>query len=295
MTETADLIKVLNENVVKDADFSDIVYTNKWSIADIVKGLAKNTVLEKLVLPLHMANTDVFIAALEMTLKSYRCKVEFRTFDDDRYEGYFRFEHYGRPTLTKDRLSMFLRTPGYRSIAYLTYNDSIDALLRRVADEIKTNTSMTRLAIYLPEKYETPSEIFNALLTNKTLKEISWNYPQQVKLDVPSFIRLIRTNTTLTTIDIDSVIGPYIEDLLAIGQALLDTPRRHLLSLEGLNLSKIAPQLGFPAESTTWTNDRIMEEMWRIWYSKLYVWSKHFDNRDIADQIADAYYGGDSM
>jgi hypothetical protein len=284
MTETADLIKMLNENVVKDADFSGIIHTNKWSIADIVKGLAKNTVLETLVLPLDMVNTDVFIAALEMTFKSYKCKVIFRTSDE---------KYYFDISYLRSNISIFVITPEQWSTAYGTYDASVDVLLRRVADEIKTNTSITGLAIF-QHGYRVSPDISNALLTNKTLKRIRWSGIRPTKLDVPSFIRLIQTNTTLTEIDFAPLVVPDMEDLRAIGQALYDTPRRHLLSLRGFELRKVAPQLGFPPESTTWTNDRIMEEMGRIWSRKLYVWSKHFDNPDVADQIADAYYGGHS-
>jgi hypothetical protein len=298
-----DLVNLLNENTVEHADFGSITHTNGRLIAAIVKGLATNSVLETLILPYHMMNTGVLMAVI-MTILNPGLTLRQVTFyngdpesaDASFDDGYclIRLTHVFE---SEQSLWVTSFTPWEESTGYRKYDDSVDALLQQIADAMQTNTFITRIN-FAVENHGTPYVLFNALRQNKTLRRASWNgFQLNVNtLQAPSFIRLLKTNTTLTHIELGGfLIDP--DDLLKIGRALLDTPRRRLLTLKGIDLKSIAPQLvGFPPESSTWTNEDIMKKMDRIWKEKFHVFEvfmrRSAKHHVTADKVADAYYAG---
>jgi len=59
------------------------------------------------------------------------------------------------------------------------------------------------------------------------------------------------------------------EELIAVGAAIRDTPRRHGFVLEHADLRGVALELGLPSEAKDWSNKRIIREWETAWEDAL--------------------------
>jgi hypothetical protein len=300
----SDLIRLLNENSATTADFNRIAWIpSEEEIGEIVAGLATNSTLETLILPYHLLNTDVLTAVATKMLNpdgSTLLRVKFNPFEA-RFSEKHIFLGEGFCEIRRFRRERFfvkwwqtLRLVGRRDCGM-----SVNKLFRQIAAAMQTDTFVTSLHL---EMYGlgNPDVLFDALQRNQTLQSLKWiGYgpgPGGVQsLQLPTLIRLLKTNTTLITLRLPMEFST--DELLEIGWVLLHTPRPHLLNLYGIDLVLIAPRLaGFPPESSTWTNQQIMEEMGRIWnkFHVLDMWMNRTQqlHNDATDCVAEVYYGG---
>jgi Ran GTPase-activating protein (RanGAP) involved in mRNA processing and transport len=118
---------------------------------------------------------------------------------------------------------------------------------RAVADLLMRNTTLQHLCVHQPCDSEILSCVYDALIQgNRTLRSLSTHGLDKV---LPN---LLRANALLEVVDLRDTNGhlPDLNDatLRAVYQALEDTPRRHLLTLHGVQLDKIlvAPDAPVP-------------------------------------------------
>jgi hypothetical protein len=129
---------------------------------------------------------------------------------------------------------------------------------RAFASALKCNMSLRSLDITWNTLSHGAEALGDALATNSTLENLDASYNCISVKGALAITGALRTNKVLRSLSIDESGS---EGVLALGEALLDTPRPHRFSLKGCKLGKIVNSLGLslPESASEWSNDEILE------------------------------------